>query len=201
MVEGFAAGITAGKSLAITAAVNVAIAAYEAAKEELDINSPSRKFMELGMGVDEGFAKGITKFGWLVDNATAGMADSALKGTQSAISRISDFIDAGIDTQPTIRPVLDLSNISAGVGAINGMLNMSPSVGALANANAISASMSKRQNGGSNADVVSAIKNLGRKMSTPSNNYNINGITYDDGSNVAEAVQTLVRAARVGRRK
>ena len=32
------------------------------------------------------------------------------------------------------------------------------------------------------------------------NTYQINGITYDDGSNVVGAVETLVRAARIERR-
>jgi hypothetical protein len=52
-----------------------------------------------------------------------------------------------------------------------------------------------------NDDVVSELSKLRSEignMSKPS--YNINGITYDDGSNVSAAVQTLVRAARIERR-
>ena len=61
--------------------------------------------------------------------------------------------------------------------------------------------MSNRQNG-VNADVISAIDNLGRKLGNISGDtYQINGITYDDGSNVSDAVKTLIRAARVERRK
>ena len=61
--------------------------------------------------------------------------------------------------------------------------------------------MSNHQNG-VNDDVISAIDNLGRKLGNISGDtYQINGITYDDGSNVSDAVKTLIRAAKVERRK
>ena len=60
--------------------------------------------------------------------------------------------------------------------------------------------MANRQNG--SYDVVSAIKDLGNKIKNNSGDtYNIEGITYDDGSNISEAVQTLVRAVKIERRK
>lgn len=56
-----------------------------------------------------------------------------------------------------------------------------------------------RQNG--NEDVVSAINKLGKSLSgSRGNTYNVNGITYDDGSEISNAVSELVRAARVERR-
>ena len=78
---------------------------------------------------------------------------------------------------------------------------MKPSVGVMANVGAISSMMNNNQNG-SNSDVIAAIENLGRKIgNTSGDTYNVNGITYDDGSNVSDAVKTLVRAARVERRR
>jgi hypothetical protein len=57
------------------------------------------------------------------------------------------------------------------------------------------------QNGNNNDDVISALKDLKDTMANSSNTtYSINGITYDDGSNVINAVETLVRAARIERR-
>ena len=50
-------------------------------------------------------------------------------------------------------------------------------------------------------DVVSAIKDLSSKLDNRSGDtYTVNGITYDDGSNIADAVKSLVRAAKVERR-
>ena len=57
--EGLAEGIIDGRSRVINAAAAVAAAAIRAAKKELDINSPSRKFRYLGQMTDEGFVVGI----------------------------------------------------------------------------------------------------------------------------------------------
>ena len=48
-------------------------------------------------------------------------------------------------------------------------------------------------------EVVSAINQLGSNLPN-GDTYNINGITYDDGSNISDAVSTLIRAAIVERR-
>ena len=201
LVEGFAAGITASTWKAEAQASAMAQAALDAAKAILKINSPSKVFMKVGQSVPEGFAMGIDQFGGLVDNSVNTMADGALSGTKSAISRLSDIVDEGIDTNPTIRPVLDLTDVESGANSISGMFSMKPSVGVMANVGAISSMMNNNQNG-SNSDVIAAIENLGRKIgNTSGDTYNVNGITYDDGSNVSDAVKTLVRAARVERRR
>lgn len=84
---------------------------------------------------------------------------------------------------------------------MNDMFDMNPSVGVLSNIRAISSSMSDRNQNGGNNDVISAIKDLKDSMSTSSGDtYLIDGVTYDDGSNVADAVQSLIRAARIERR-
>ena len=200
LVNGFANGITANTFKARARARAMAKAAYDAAKSQLGIHSPSKVFRKLGTYVPEGFAIGIDKFGSLVKGSAVGMADTAINGTRDAIARISDIINSDVDAQPTIRPVLDLSEVKAGAGAINSMIGGTASIGVMSNINAISTMMNRSQNG-SNSDVISAIKDLGRTLSnTSGNTYTINGITYDDGSNVSEAIRTLVRAAKVERR-
>ena len=53
------------------------------------------------------------------------------------------------------------------------------------------------------SDIVSAIDKLRRDVNSSSGttNYNINGVTYDDGSNISTAVGEIVRAARIERRR
>ena len=201
LVDGFAAGISDNTYKAEAKAAAMADAAYTAAQEELDVNSPSKVFRKLGTSVPEGFAMGIDKLGGMVERSSISMARSAISGTQDAISRIVDVINSDMDTQPTIRPVLDLSAVSSGAGAINGMLGIKPSVGVMSNVNSIGSMMNGRQNG-TNSDVISAIRDLGKSLGSGSgDSYTINGITYDDGSNITDAVQTLIRAARVERRR
>lgn len=56
-------------------------------------------------------------------------------------------------------------------------------------------------NAGSNNDIVRALGALGNIVKTSNvNNYSINGITYDDGSNIANAIGQLIHAAKVERR-
>ena len=200
LVEGFAQGITAQTFAAEAAASAMASAALAAAKAALDINSPSEEMYEVGDYSGMGFVNALMDYAAKAYKAGYRMANKALSGVSNAISHINDVITSDIDTQPTIRPVLDLSDISSGVGTISNMLGFSPSIGMLTNVGSISAMMNRNQNG-SNDDVISAINNLGRKLSNASGDiYNIDGITYDDSSNIADAVKTLVRAARVERR-
>ena len=57
---GVASGIYGGQSKAINAATNMARQTLEAAKKELDIHSPSRKFrLEVGQNISESTAFGI----------------------------------------------------------------------------------------------------------------------------------------------
>ena len=51
-------------------------------------------------------------------------------------------------------------------------------------------------------DIINAIDKLRKDINRldTGTSYTINGVTYDDGSNISDAVQALVRAARIGRR-
>lgn len=57
--QGLAQGILAGRSQVIQAATKVAKDSIAAAKSALDINSPSKKFKEIGRGTMEGYVLGI----------------------------------------------------------------------------------------------------------------------------------------------
>ena len=201
LVDGFVDGINKNSFKAKTAASKMAEAAKEEIKKILKINSPSKVFRDIGYSVPEGFAMGIDRMSRLVAGSAKNMAGSALDSTKKALSNVVRMMNSDISTQPTIRPVLDLSDVSAGAGAINGMFNMTPSVGVMSNISTISSMMNRVQNG-ANDDVISAIKDLGRTIGNASGDtYQINGITYDDGTEVSDAIGAIVRAARIERRR
>ena len=110
-------------------------------KNFFGINSPAKEMIFIGQGIDEGIVVGLEKYKGAVVSASEEVGDSAIKSISNAISGISDAIDSDIDSQPTIRPVLDLSNIESGANAINGMFGMTPSVGVLSNVGAIGSMM------------------------------------------------------------
>ena len=201
LVEGFASGIENNKSLATDAGSALGKAALKAAKEALDENSPSKEMYKVGDFAGIGFVNA------LIDNVSnaysAGydVADSAKTGLSKAIAKISDFVNSDIDAQPTIRPVLDLSDVQAGASTIGGMFSgRTLSVNART-AGIVSASMAGRQNGDGSSDIVSAIKALRKDISDmPRETTNINGITYSGDSEINDAIQVLVRAAKVGGR-
>ena len=198
-VRGFANGITNNIYLARDAGSQVGKKALEAAKQSIDSHSPSKETYKLGTFFDQGFINGVKSLEDKIYSETYGVGDKARLGLGRAIRGVSNLISEGIDDEFTIRPVLDLSEVQSGAAAINGMLGV-PSVGVAANLNAISTGMrTYRQNGGD--DIVSAIDKLGKNFgNTTGDTYNINGITYDNGSEIQEAVSTLVRAARIERR-
>ena len=101
------------------------------------------------------------------------------------------------NTNPTIRPILDLSDIESGANSLN---NMFGNIGIGANINAIGNSMRQRNQNGDSEILASAIRDLNKNIGTSGNTYNINGITYDDGSSISDAVGMLIRAANIERR-
>ncbi len=202
LVDGFADGINAYTYKAEAEARAMAQAAARAAEAELGINSPSRVFRQIGEYTGEGFINALTEYASKSYSASAEMAKSAKQGLSDSISKIKDVIGSDIDAQPTIRPVLDLSDLKTGMGAVNGLFDSRESLGVVANVGSINARMNRSIQNGANSEVVSAIDQLRKDLgSNMGNVYNIDGVTYDDGSNISEAVQALVRAARVERRR
>lgn len=201
LVTGFANGIRDNIYLAQLAAIKMADDAETAARSKLHIYSPSRVFRKIGAWVPKGFAQGIEKFSYLGVRAVEGMSNDAIDSASKVLSNINAVLTDDVNTQPTIRPVVDLSNVESSSDAISNMLAIDPTVSAFSNVRSISAMMNRNQNG-ANDDVVSAIKDLGKTIGKASGDtYQINGITYDSGSEVSEAIQTLIRASIIeGRR-
>jgi len=198
LVSGFCDGIDENTYKAEAQAAAMAAAAAIAAEEELDENSPSKVGYAIGDFFGLGFVNGIGDYSDKAYNTSADMAGRAKKGLTEAVSKIKDFIDSDMDTQPTIRPILDLSDVESGASALDNMLGFNSRVGVLANAGTINSMMNQRIQNVGNDDVVSAIDRLRDKLDgVGSSNYNINGVTYDDGSNIAETVKALVRAVRI----
>lgn len=202
LVQGFANGISANSYMAAAKASAMASAAARAAEAALDENSPSKVFYHIGDFAGQGFVNALDDYGTKSYKSGAAMADYASQGLSRAIRSVGEMLENGVDTQPTIRPVLDLSDVRSGTGSLRDMLaNTDMTIGASMNLQAINAMMRQNGQNGSNDDIVSAINKLRSGLGNGGNRtYNINGITYDDGSNVAVAVKELIRAARVERR-
>lgn len=125
LVEGFADGISENTYRAEAKARAMARAATEAAEDELDEHSPSRVGYHIGDFFGLGFVNAIGTYAVKAYNASAEMADSAKTGLGNAIAKVKDMIDNGVDGQPTIRPILDLSDVEEKSHRLNTLFSRS----------------------------------------------------------------------------
>lgn len=79
MSEGMANGISSGTSLAVEAARRMAAEAVQAAKDEAEVNSPSKKMIPVGHAMPEGVAVGNAKGTHLAVNAAVDMVRSSIR--------------------------------------------------------------------------------------------------------------------------
>lgn len=198
--SGLVIGINSKQQSVYNAGFRLGQKAVQGEKDGQKSHSPSKLTIQAGKWFGEGLVIGITSMGEKVYNAGHGIGELATQSVSQAISNVADIVANGLDSEPTIRPVVDLSDVTSGMDTLNSMWNSGVTLGAYGNLRDISNNMLRRQNG--NSDVISAINKLGKDIIGSSGNtsYTINGITYDDGSNVADAVSALIRAARIERR-
>lgn len=193
LTNGFIEGINARKDAVKQAVDELTNIIGPRMADNLEEQSPSKMTFRIGSYVGEGLANGMISSLSMVQNASDTMSEESVTAINNALSNMYNAFDQ--DTfNPTITPVLDLSNVQNGFSSINSLLD-----GYTVNART-------QLSGGiytnaSTDDVISSISALGDILGVPTGNtYNINGITYDDGSNVASAVSQLIYAANIARR-
>ena len=114
--RGMIEGINSESGSVADAARAMANSAYTAALSALSIHSPSRKMAWAGRMFDAGFANGV-------DDGSASMQKSIVSTMQDALQTAVDLMDSTGDMQPTIRPVIDLSDAQNGSRLLSSMFN------------------------------------------------------------------------------
>ena len=122
LVEGILAGVGAVADAVWKLVQDGITGAFKDPEEGLDINSPSRVTRAFGQAIDEGLILGIQDLAGQVTKASENMAADTVKTMSSAISTVLDSLNTNMDSQPTIRPVLDLTDVVNGSKQINSML-------------------------------------------------------------------------------
>lgn len=203
LAAGLASGINSGSRGVETAVNHLAELANRAIRLKEKIKSPSRVWLAFGRFMAQGLINGLAAMETNVGRASSRFGAVAERGISKSLVSVSSLLNSNLDTNPTITPVLDASGVKRGISAINsqfGSQTLSFTAGVNANIASMMNAANSFQNGG-NADVVSALSKLRNDINKVRPNVtNINGITYDDGSNITEAVGVLVNAAVVGGR-
>ena len=199
--EGLVAGIEAKQQAAYNAGYQLGQAAVQGERDGQQSHSPSALMIQSGKWIGEGLVIGMKQFAKKVYNTGKSMGQKATDAVTSAVSMLATTIDADMDVSPTIRPVVDLSNMRSGIRAIDSMMNQNSTFGLDVRTRSINSSIFRSSQNGTANDIVMAINKLRKELDdVGGTTYNVNGITYDDGSNITDAVRTLVREARLERR-
>lgn len=186
LVAGLISGIKEKATSLVEAAKGVVEDAIDAAKNLLGINSPSKVFAEIGRYVDEGFIVGMQAYAGRVVDATEDLGNSAVSSMAGIAESISDVIDDSLDIQPTIKPVLDLTDVESGAGSINSMFSRTRAM-------SISASMGSEYG----SEIQNGAASTGATYQFTQNNYSPKSLSrleiYRQTQNQLETLKGLVR--------
>lgn len=172
--EGFVQGIRSKGTDSYNAGVYIGQRASQGTADAIDSASPSKVAIGLGNYFGEGFAIGIQRMAGTVADSAQASGTLAIDAMQNTITRIRDIATGMIDVDPTIRPVLDMSNVAAGAGTLNRMFG-SPLLSGMSIGGPASSTKS------SNADVVSAIREMREDIDQLGNRISQMRIVMDSG--------------------
>ena len=159
LVDGFANGITDQTFKAEASAKAMARAAYIAAKRELAINSPSKKFKRLAYSIPEGTAVGIDSKVDVVKSSAVNMAKAAIDSTKGTISKLGSILsNNNINAKPAISPVIDATNLDPRSMRLGAKINAS--VGRPVESIYQAVFNAQRDIKASNEAVMSAVENI-----------------------------------------
>lgn len=118
IMSGLTFGLTDKIGDVVGAITDVAGGIVDGAKSFFGINSPSKVFMGIGASLGEGLAKGIDD-DRLASNSSKAMFDRMTKAFDEGLGNLPNL--AEIDIQPTITPVLDLTNVKEQAKQLQGL--------------------------------------------------------------------------------
>lgn len=196
IAAGLADGLRSNAGLAIAAAKRVAGQMLDAARETLQVHSPSRKFAEIGMYCDRGWAKGINKGSGLITDSVEGIGTSALDSARGSLSTLADILMGDMNSAPVIRPVIDMSDVNRSASRINGLVGGSRAMNidaTVRQAQNVAGIMNRNQMNNQNGTNPSGVNG-----SDPTNPVNVSGNNFyirsdNDVKMLANELATLTR--------
>lgn len=96
---------------------------WEGITDFFGISSPSKLMAKVGRYLDEGLIMGLNQYSGKVNDSAETVGDGVVGSLRKALSKLDDVINYDIDTEPTIRPVMDLSNVRNGANQLYKMMD------------------------------------------------------------------------------
>ena len=108
---------------AYSAGVSLVNASKAGIEWRAQIASPSKLTARLGNFVSQGFANGISALSGTVYKESVGVSQKAIDGLSGSIGVMSKYLNDDLDYEPTITPVMDLSEVQNGISQLNRMVD------------------------------------------------------------------------------
>lgn len=203
LMNGLGTGITNKEANVVAAGVKVINAAVSAMNNAAQIHSPSRVTQKTGKFMSLGIARGIKNYAGAVTTEAENAMTGAITVGDKMLGAMQAAMDDNVGYNPVITPVIDLSKASGGLNTLNSALNTNRTlrIGNIQtrglNANLSTLSSSRINQNGEFLSALNGLRKDLRENPRTINTTNVNGITYDDGTNVYNTVKELVRATRV----
>lgn len=150
--EGFIKGLLRKKAKAYNIGYEIGDEAARGMETALNEQSPSKRTEKIGVFAGEGFVIGLRKQKKDVYNAGTYIGTASMDGISTALKLVSETIQNGIDVDPTIRPVIDLTDINNKTAEINALFAESRALRTQASFDVVSSKPSGSSNQ-SNADA------------------------------------------------
>lgn len=199
LISGLVAGIRSQQGALESQVERLEAKAERALAAKAKIKSPSRVWMKLGSYMGEGLAIGIRNSSDQVSIAAEGLGAVSEDAVSAAISAISSAIESDWNTDPTIKPVVDLSDIRNNAGYINSVFG-----GGIFGVNGTGPRMASSIAGIQNGSKGSSIDRLAKKidgMTESMNSRSLNNyITVDGASDPSAFADDLIRSFRLNAR-
>lgn len=182
--SGLIQGINNKAYAIISAGTTLAQNLIEAVKRYLGVSSPSKEFAKVGEFLDLGLIAGINNYSDLVVKSAEQLGKDSIDGLKSVMSQISDAVSTEINSDPVIRPVLDLTGVQSGANALNSMMGNQTYGLAVSKLNQDRSSLTGRQNG----------SNLfGEAGQLIKNEFNLYGVTIRSEADIDKIADQLYR--------
>lgn len=193
LIQGFIDGIISLKDKIVETVSGIGKKVLSAFKISLDESSPSKATEAMGEYFDQGFINGLKNLLSPTAEAAKNVGETAISTLQKAIGDVSELVNTNIDTSPTIKPVLDLTNIQEGskqIGTLMAKEQMLSASASLDKANYAStlwrAGLEQNQNGSENA------KSASKAITVTNNFYSPKALSeYDVAQNTLREGQRL----------
>lgn len=129
IISGMISGIQSRESEFYRIAYNIGANAAREGKKGAKVHSPSKLTIPVGEGIVAGMIVGLRNLESDLYKTSAEVGRNGAMALSVQAAYMSELID-GIDDQPTIRPVLDLTDYEAGINRMNGLSTAGPMLSA-----------------------------------------------------------------------